>query len=192
MPRIVRIVSVALLALGSHAILAQEPVDTRRVLAETGNGIGALLDDATARSKQLGRKIDVLGDLTDAADSVSPIAMGQSLGRARQKAEEAKRETDKEPPLPEPAPAVVDIVSQLVNSPPFGMPADRLRARLFVEISKLEEDILRDADSFQREASVVDTLQNELQRISQSLRSVAVAGGRASLATRKAAIKSGG
>ena len=66
MPRIVRIVSVALLALGSHAILAQEPVDTRRVLAETGNGIGALLDDATARSKQLGRKIGVL--LTDGFD----------------------------------------------------------------------------------------------------------------------------
>ncbi|HEY0553684.1 MAG TPA: hypothetical protein VGG20_05420 [Thermoanaerobaculia bacterium] len=48
MPRIVRMVSVvALLALGSHAgfspaLRAQEPVDTRRVLAETGNGIGAV------------------------------------------------------------------------------------------------------------------------------------------------------
>jgi hypothetical protein len=71
------------------------------------------------------------------------------------------------------------------------MPADRLRARLFVEISKLEEDILRDADSFQREASTIDTLQSELQRISGSLRNVAVAGGRASLAVRKAALKSG-
>lgn len=189
MPRFVRIVLAVLLALCSRPLLAQEPLDTRRVIAETTNGIGALLEDATASSKQLGRKIDVLGALTDAADSVSPIAMGQSLGRARQKAEEAKRETDKEPPLPEPVPAVVDIVSQLVNSPPFGMPADRLRARLFVEIGKLEDDILRDAGSFQREASAIDTLQSQLMRISGSLRSVAVAGGRASLATRAAALK---
>ena len=191
MPRFARIVLVLLSILCSQRLRAQETIDTRHVLAETTNGIGALLEDATARSKQLGRKIGVLGDLTDAADSVSPIAMGQSLGRARQKAEEAKREADKEPPLPEPVLAVVDIVSQLVTSPPFGMPADRLRARLFVEISKLEEDILRDADSFQREASTIDTLQSELQRISGSLRNVAVAGGRASLAVRKAALKSG-
>jgi hypothetical protein len=189
MSRFVRIVLVLFSLFGSQRLLAQEPLDTRHVLAETTNGIGALLEDATARSKQLGRKIDVLGALTDAADSVSPLAMGQSLGRARQKAEEAKREADKEPPVPEPVPAVVDIVSRLVASPPFGMPADRLRARLFVEIGKLEEDILRDADSFQREASVIDTLQSQLMRISGSLRSVAVAGGRASLATRAAALK---
>jgi hypothetical protein len=191
MPRFARIVLILVSILSSHRLLAQETLDTRRVLAETANGIGALLEDATARSKQLGRKIDVLGDLTDAADSVSPIAMGQSLSRARQKAEEAKREADREPPLPEPVLAVVDIVSQLILSPPFGTPADRLRARLFLEISKLEDDILRDADSFQREASTVDNLQFQLQRISQSLRNAAVAGGRASLATRKAALKSG-
>jgi hypothetical protein len=193
MPRIVRFVPVvALLALGSHTILAQEPVDTRRVLAETGNGIGALLGDTQLRAKELGRKIDVLVHLTDAADSVSPISMGQSLGRARQKAEEARREADKEPPLPEPVLAVVDIVAQLVNTPPFGTPADRLRARLFVEIGKLEEDILRDAESFQSEANAIDSLQRNLERISGSLRNTAVAAGRASLATRKAAIKSGG
>jgi hypothetical protein len=193
MPRFARIVPlIALLAFGSHSLFAQEPVDTRRVLAQTANGIGELQGDAQVRAKEMGRKLDVLGDLTDAADSVSPLAMGQSLGRARQKAEEARREAAKEPPLPESVLAVVDIVAQLVNSPPFGMPADRLRARLFVEIGKLEEDILRDADSFQSEASVIESLQRNLERISASLRTAAVAAGKASLAVRRLAIKSGG
>jgi hypothetical protein len=187
----VRIVPILLLILGSRRLLAQGPADTGDVLSEASNNFGALLEDAATRAKELGRKIDVLDDLRDAADSVSPSAMGQSLSRARQKAEQAKREAGKEPPLPESVLAMVDGVSQLVSSPPLGIPVNRLRARLFVEIGKLEEDILLDADSFLREAATIDILQSDLQRISTSLRHAAVAGGRASLAVREAALKSG-
>jgi hypothetical protein len=190
MPRILRIVSVVFfLALWSHAVLAQEPVDTARVLAQTGNGVGDLLADAQARAKDLGRKIEILGDLSDAADSVSAVALGQSLSRARQKVEEARREAAKEPPLEEPVLAVVDIVSHDVTTPPFGMPADQLRARLFVEIGKLEEEILRQTTAFQNEANTIDSIRNNLERISASLRSMAVAGDRASLAVRRMALK---
>jgi hypothetical protein len=139
----------------------------------------------------LGRRLAVLNDLADAADSVTPLTLNQSLSRARQKVEEARREASKEPPLGEPVPAVIDIVSNFVDSPPFGTSADRLRARLFVEIGKLEEDCLRRADSFQSEATGVDKLDRELQRITASLRTAAVAAGKTSLAVRRMALKSG-
>lgn len=86
---------------------------------------------------------------------------------------------------------MVDIVSQDITTPPFGMPADQLRARLFVEISKLEEEILRQATAFQNEANTIDSLKSNLERISASLRSMAVSGGRASLAVRRLALKGG-
>jgi hypothetical protein len=191
MPRFVRIVPVLFLAFCSQAALAQESIDTAHVLAQTTNSIGSLLEDATARSMDLERRLDVLGDLADAADSVTPLTLNQSLSRARQRVEEARREAAKEPPLGEPVPTVLDIVSNFVSSPPFGMPADRLRARLFVEISKLEEDCLLRAGSFQSEATRIDSLDRELARISASLRTAAVATGKASLAVRKMALKSG-
>jgi hypothetical protein len=191
MSRFLWIVPTLFLGLGSQAALAQESIDTRRVLAETTNSIASLLEDATARSMDLGRRLAVLKDLADAADSVTPLTLNQSLSRARQKVEEARREASKEPPLGEPVPAVIDIVSNFVDSPPFGTSADRLRARLFVEIGKLEEDCLRRADSFQSEATGVDTLDRELQRITASLRTAAVAAGKTSLAVRRMALKSG-
>ncbi|MFL6233748.1 MAG: hypothetical protein ACJ76N_11485 [Thermoanaerobaculia bacterium] len=191
MPRIVRVVPVILLALGSHAALAQETGEAARSAFEMRNSISRYLADAQARAKDLGRQIDVLADLTEAADSVSPIAMSQSLTRARRKVEEAKAEADREPPLREPVPAVVDIVSELVKTPPFGMPADQLRARLFVEISKLEEEILRECDAFQSESQVVEAIGDTLARIRGTLHSTAVAGTRASLRTRRRALKSG-
>lgn len=191
MSRFLWIVPTLFLGLGSQAALAQESIDTRRVLAETTNSIASLLEDATARSMDLGRRLAVLNDLADAADSVTPLTLNQSLSRARQKVEEARREASKEPPLGEPVPAVIDIVSNFVDSPPFGTSADRLRARLFVEIGKLEEDCLRRADSFQSEATGVDKLDRELQRITASLRTAAVAAGKTSLAVRRMALKSG-
>ena len=191
MPRILRIVPAVLLFLGSHAAFAQDSPDAARAIEETRRGISSYLSATQARAMELGRKIDVLGDLTDAADSVSPIALSQSLTRARRKVEEAKQEADREPPLPEPAPAVIDIVAELVKTPPFGMPADQLRARLFVEISKLEEEILRECEAFQREVSLVDTLEVTLVRIRGTLHSTALAGTRASLQTRRRALKSG-
>jgi hypothetical protein len=191
MSRIVRIASAILLVLGSQAALAQEPGEAARSAFELRNSISRYLADAQARAKDLGRKIDVLNDLTEAADSISPIAMDQSLTRARRKAEEAKQEADREPALREPVPAVVDVVSELVKTPPFGMPADRLRARLFVEISKLEEEILRECDAFQGESQVVEAIGDTLERIRGTLHATAVAGTRASLRTRLRALKSG-
>jgi hypothetical protein len=191
MLRIVRIVPAILLVLGSHAALAQEPGEAARSAFELRNSIARYLADAQARARELGRKIDVLNDLTEAADSISPIAMDQSLARARRKAEEAKQEADREPALREPVPAVVDIVSELVKTPPFGMPADRLRARLFVEISKLEEEILRECDALQSESQVVEAIGDTLERIRGTLHATAVAGTRASLRTRRRALKSG-
>jgi hypothetical protein len=120
---------------------------------------------------------------------VSPIALDQSLSRARKKVEEARAEADREPALQEPVPRVIDIVSGLVATPPFGMPGDQLRAKLFVEIGKLEEEILRQCDAFQREANAVDGIQQSLARIGDSLHGTSVAGGRASLYARKRAIK---
>jgi hypothetical protein len=191
MPRIVRIVPVILLALGSHAAIAQEPGESTRSALEMRNGISRYLADAQARAKELGRQIDVLGDLTEAADSVSPIALSQSLTRARRKVEEAKQEADREPALREPVLTVIDIVSELVKTPPFGMPADQLRARLFVEISKLEEEILRECDALQSESQVVEAIGDTLERIRGTLHATAVAGTKASLRTRRRALKSG-
>lgn len=191
MLRIVRIVAAVLLVLGSRAASAQETSsDTARLLVEIRSGVGGYQADARTRAMELGRKIEVLGDLAEAADSVSPIAMGQSLTRARRKVEEARRNADREPALGEPVPTVVDIVSNLVTSPPFGVPADKLRDRLFVEISKLEEDILRQAGAFQKEAAMAESLARTLTQIQESLNSTAVGGARASLATRRLALKS--
>ena len=86
---------------------------------------------------------------------------------------------------------MIDIVSGLVSTPPFGMPGDQLRAKVFVEIGKLEEDILQRCEAFQSEANTVDSLQRNLARIEDSLRAAAVAGGKASLYTRKRALKAG-
>ncbi len=191
MSRLVRILPVVVLVLGSRAVLAQERLDTARALAEAQQGVNSYLTAVQAQTTEIGREIDILGYLTDAADSVTPIAMGQSLTHARQKVEEAKRELNREPPLPEPVPAVVDIVGNLVTTPPFGTPADQLRARLFVEISKLEEEILRQCQALQSEANRVDALESVLARIRGTLHSTAVSGGRASLITRRRALKSG-
>ena len=189
--RIVRIVSAVLLLFGSHAVAAQETSsDAERLLAEIRSGVGGYQIDVRTRAMELSRRIEVLGDLAEAADSVSPIAMGQSLTRARQKVEEARRTADREPALGEPVPTVVDIVSRLVTSPPFGVPADKLRDRLFVEISKLEEDILRQAAAFQKEAGMAESFERSLAQIQETLRSTAVSGARASLATRRLALKS--
>jgi hypothetical protein len=191
MPRIVRIVPAVLLVLAAHAAFAQEPGDAARALSQARNSVSSYMATVEVRANELGRKIEVLGYLTDAADSVSPIAMSQSLSRARRKVEEAKHEANEEPPLGEPVPTVVDIVSGIVATPPFGMPADQLRARLFVEISKLEEDILRQSQGFQSELQAVDALESTLSRISTTLHFAAVGGSRASLETRKRALKSG-
>jgi hypothetical protein len=191
--RIVRIMPAVLLVFGSHAVAAQETSsDTERLLVEIRSGVNGYQADVRTRAMELSRKIEVLGDLTEAADSVSPIAMGQSLTRARQKVEEARRDADREPALGEPVPTVVDIVSQLVTSPPFGVPADKLRERLFVEISKLEEDILRQGAAFQKEAAMAESFERSLAQIQETLRSTAVSGARASLATRRLALKSSG
>jgi len=141
MLRIVRVVPVLLvvllLPLASRPALAQDGSDTVRVIAATREAINAYQRDARIRSEELGRKLEVLGDLTDAADSVSPMALAQSLSRARQKVEDARKEAGKEPALGEPAGSVVDNFRLSVTNPPFGMPADQLRARLFVELGRL-------------------------------------------------------
>jgi hypothetical protein len=190
MPRIVRIVP-ALLLLLAHAAAAQESGETARAIGRLRGDISLYQSLVQARAMELGRRIDVLGQLTEAADMVSPFAMDQSLGRARKKVEEARIEANREPPLDEPVPTVIDIVYGLVATPPFGTPGDQLRARLFVEIGKLEEDILQRCEAFQSEASTVDSLLRNLERIEDSLHTTAVAGGKASLYTRKRALKAG-
>jgi hypothetical protein len=196
MPRIVRVVPVLLvvllLPLASRAALAQEGSDTVRVVAATREAINAYQRDARIRSEELGRKLEILGDLTDAADSVSPMALAQSLTKARQKVEDARKEAEKDPALGEPVGSVVDNLRLYVTNPPFGMPADQLRARLFVELGRLEEDILHQSATFQSEADLIATLENNLGHIKDGLRAAAVMGGKASLHTRRKAIKTGG
>jgi hypothetical protein len=197
MLRIVRVVPVLvvvllLLPLGSRAAFAQDGGDTVRAIAATREAINAYQRDARLRSEELGRKLEILGDLTDAADSVTPMALAQSLSRARQKVEDARKEAAKDPALGEPVGSVVDSLRLYVTNPPFGMPADQLRAGLFVELGRLEEDILHQSATFQSEAELIATLANNLGHIKESLRAAAVQGGRASLATRRKAIKSGG
>lgn len=189
MSRIVRVVPALLLVLAAQAAFAQEDADAARAIDQVRRTIANYQATAQARAKELERRIDVLGQLTEAADMVSPFAMDQSLSRARKKVEEARAEANREPVLQEPVPTVIDIVSGLVATPPFGMPGDQLRAKLFIEIGKLEEDILRQCEAFQKEANTVYGLQQNLARIGDSLHGASVAGGRASLYTRKRAIK---
>jgi hypothetical protein len=120
------------------------------------------------------------------------MALAQSLSRARQKVEDARKEAAKDPALGEPVGSVVDSLRLYVTNPPFGMPADQLRAGLFVELGRLEEDILHQSATFQSEADLIDTLVRNLDHVMDSLRNAAVQGGRASLATRRKAIKAGG
>lgn len=189
MPRIVRIVPALLLLLAARAAVAQEDGNSFRAIARIQVDVSTYQVQVQARTKELGRELDVLGMLTDAADMVSQFAMDQSLGRARKKIDEARAEADREPPLPEPVPKVIDIMTGLVASPPFGASADQLRARLFVEIGKLEEEILHECDALQREANTIGGIQQSLERINDSLRASSVAGVRASLYTRKRALK---
>ncbi len=190
MPRFVRIVPAVLLVLGSRAAGAQEVPDAARALSEARRGVSLYTSALQARATELQREIGVLSDLTDAADSVSVIATGQSLTRARTKAEEAKIDAERDPALEGHVLAVVDSVLELVNRPPLGMPADQLRAKLFVEISKLEEDILRQSDAFLAEARQIEFLETSLERARNNLDATAVAGQRASLLTRRRALKS--
>jgi len=188
MSRIACIVAALLLTLGSRGASGQETEDTARVIAGLRGGTAGFMRDAQTRAKQLGRKIGVLGTLADAAETVSPLAMGQSLTHALRKVDEARREAEREPALGEPVPAVIDIVSQWVTTPPFGMPADQLRARLFVEISKLEEDVLRESEALQNDANAAQSLARTLEGVEDTLRAAAVAGGKASLQIRKLAL----
>jgi len=163
--RIVRIMPAVLLLFSSHAVAAQEAFsDTERLIAGLRIGASGYQADVRTRAMELNRKIEVLGFLAEAADSVAPIAMEKSLTRARRKVEDARRTADREPALGEPVPTVVDIVSQLVTSPPFGVPADKLRDRLFVEIGKLEEDILRQGAAFQKEAALAESMIDSARR----------------------------
>jgi len=189
MPRIVRLVP-AFLFLLAQAAFAQDTGDAARATSRISSAISSYQLQVQARAKELGRRIEVLGILTEAADMVSGFNMDQSLGRARKKVEEARAEADREPPLQEPVPTVIDIVSNLVATPPLGTPADQLRARIFVEIGKLEEEILQQCQAFQNEANGVDALARNLTRIEDTLRAGSVAGGKASLYTRKRALKS--
>jgi len=189
MPRFVRIVPVVLLALGSQAAVAQEPPDVARALSEARQGISLYASALQARATEVGREIDVLAELTDAADSVSVMATGQSLTRARNKAEEAKKDATRDPALPNHVLAVVDSVLELVNRPPLGMPADQLRAKLFVEISRLEEEVLRQSSALLGETRQIEFLQTSLERLRGTLQNTAAAGTHASLLTRRAAIK---
>jgi hypothetical protein len=191
MSRIVRIVPVVLLVLGSRAVLAQEPPDSARAFSEVQRSISLYTSALQARVAELRREIGVLSELTDAADSVSVIATGLSLTRARDKAEEAKKDAERDPALPSHILAVVDSVSVLVNRPPLGVPADQLRARLFVEISRLEEEVLRQSEALLAEGRQIEFLETSLERIRGTLQSTAVAGGHASLLTRKQALKPG-
>jgi hypothetical protein len=191
MPRIVRIVPVVLLVLGSRAGSAQEAPDAARALSEARRGVSLYTSALQARAAELGREIDVLSDLTEAADSVSAIATGQSLTRARNKTEEAKTDANRDPALDGHVLAVVDAVSELVTRPPLGMPADQLRARLFVEISKLEEEIVRQSEALLAETRQIDFLETSLEQIRGRVQATAIAGGHASLLTRRRALKSG-
>jgi len=191
MPRIVRIVPVVLLVLASQTARAQEAPDAARAFSEAQRSIGLYTSALQARAAELRREIEVLSELTDAADSVSVIATGLSLTRARDKAEEAKKDAERDPVLPNHVLAVVDSVSLLVNRPPLGVPADQLRAKLFVEISRLEEEILRQSDALLAEGRQIEFLETSLERVRGTLQTTAVASGRASLQTRKRALKSG-
>jgi hypothetical protein len=189
MPRIVRIVPVLLLVLGSRAAGAQEAPDTARAFPEAQRSISLYTSALQARVAELRREIEVLSELDDAADSVSVIATGLSLTRARGKAEEAKKDAERDPALPNHVLAVVDSVSVLVNRPPLGVPADQLRARLFVEISRLEEEILRQSDALLAETRQIEFLETSLEQVRGRVQSTALAGGRASLLTRRLALK---
>jgi hypothetical protein len=191
MSRIVRIVPVVLLVLGSRAAGAQEAPDTGRGLSEARGGVSVYSSALQARAAELGREIEVLSELTDAADSVSVNATGLSLTRARGKAEDAKKDAERDPVLSNQVLSVVDSVLLLVNRPPLGVPADQLRARLFVEISRLEEEILRQSDALLAEARQIEFLQTSLERVRDTIHAAAVAGSRASLLTRRRALKSG-
>jgi hypothetical protein len=188
MPRIVRIVPVVLLVLGSHVARAQEVPDAARAFSEAQRSIITYSSSVEARATELRRKIEVLAELTDAADSVSVMATGQSLTRARNKAEEAKKDATRDPALDGHTLAVVDSVLELVNRPPL-IPADQLRAKLFVEISKLEEEIVRQSEAFLGETRQIEFLETSLERLRGALHGTAMAGGSASLLTRRRALK---
>ena len=188
MPRIVRIVPVVLLVLGSQAASSQEVPDAARAFSEAQRSISTYGSSVQARATELRRKIEVLAELTDAADSVSVVATGQSLTRARNKAEEAKKDAEREPALDGHTLVVVDSVRELVNRPPL-MPADQLRAKLFVEISKLEEEVVRQSEAFLNETRQIEFLETSLERARGMLHSTAMAGGSASLLTRRRALK---
>jgi hypothetical protein len=184
-------VPVLLLVLGSRAAGAQEAPDTGRGLSEARRGVSIYTSALQARTVEMEREIEVLSELTDAADSVSVTATGLSLTRARNKAEEAKKDAERDPALPNQVQSVVDSVLLLVSRPPLGVPADQLRARLFVEISRLEEEMLRQSDALLAEARQIEFLQTSLERVRDTAHAAAVAGGHASLLTRRRALKGG-
>ena len=171
-------------------VLAQEPVDTARLLAEIRASLGIYSRDVRDRTNEQSRKIAVLGHLIESADSVSGAALGQSLTRARQKLEEARRLAELDPPLAEPFPSVLEFMTQALNSPPFAASAAQVRGPLFDRISQVEEHVIQQSEALQSEASMAASLEGTLLQIRGPLRSTAISGVRAAIASRKAALKS--
>ncbi len=188
--RILIVTLTAWCLLSYSPVHAQEPVDTARLLSEMRASLGIYSRDVRDRTNELSRKIAVLGHLIESADSVSGVALGQSFTRARQKLEEARRLAESEPALTEPFPSVLAFMTQALNSPPFAASAAQVRGPLFDRISQVEELVIQQSEALQSEAAMAASLEGTLLQIRSSLRSSAISGVRAAIASRKAAIKS--
>ena len=80
--RIVRIMPAVLLLFSSHAVAAQEAFsDTERLVAGLRIGASGYQADVRTRAMELNRKIEVLGCLAEAADSLGQRAAADEYRR---------------------------------------------------------------------------------------------------------------
>ncbi len=81
-------------------------------------------------------------------------------------------------------------MTQALNSPPFAASAAQVRDPLFDRLSQVEDHVIQQSEALQSEASMVASLEGTLLQIRGPLRSTAISGVRAAIASRKAALKS--
>lgn len=158
-PVVRAVVAAALLVgAGATATSAQdEPLDVGRGLSEIELRLRPVLAALRDRRQALAREASLLRALAAAGGAITQYATTSQVG-AREALERAAAKAAQDPPLAEPVPKVLRLLTDLLERPGVGVPAERLRARYFTLLHELELDVLDGMRAAQRDQAALHRL----------------------------------
>lgn len=173
---------VALVVLGfATPVAGQLAPDTARTLSEIQEGIKVLSQSADLRRVALAREAETVRALATAADSISTFATSASYSQALRHFDDARRAALPDPALPEPFSSAVDDFGQLLGRPPAGASPLQVKARAFLIVGRLQEQLAQDTEAAHLEVQVLQQLSFSLSQIQNGLRNAALEGLKASI-----------